>query len=283
MDMRMRYQQQTVSFLTMHGKERVIAPVLAQALGCQVCRVDGFDTDSLGSFSREIPRLTSALDTCRRKAEIGMGLSHTALGLASEGSFNTDPWSGLLPWNVEILVFIDAHNGWEIVGTAQGPAHNQSFTASDWASMSALARQHGFPAHQLCLRPSTVHDPRVIKGIDSWGDLKLAFDTCLQRSDQGWVHAESELRAFGNPTRMAMIERAAHDLAQKISQDCPQCHSPGYQVVSHRSGLPCAACGLPTRMATHAVWRCAYCQHSHEAALAQSSHADPSRCDNCNP
>jgi hypothetical protein len=252
-------------------------------LGCQVCRVDGFDTDSLGSFSRETPRLTSALDTCRRKAEIGMGLGHTALGLASEGSFNTDPWSGLLPWNVEILVFIDAQNGWEIVGTAQGPAHNQAFTAPDWASMSALARQHGFPEHQLCLRPSMVHDPRVIKGIDRWGDLKLAFDTCLHRSDQGLVHAESELRAFGNPTRMAMIERAAHDLAQKISQDCPQCHSPGYQVVSHRSGLPCAACGLPTRMATRAVWRCACCQHSHEAALSQAPHADPSRCDRCNP
>jgi hypothetical protein len=29
--MAMRYQHQMVSFLTMHGKERVVAPVLAQA------------------------------------------------------------------------------------------------------------------------------------------------------------------------------------------------------------------------------------------------------------
>ena len=66
--MLLRYQNESVSFLTKHGKERVIAPVLEQALGCQVCWVDGFDTDTLGSFSRETPRVTSALETCRHKA-----------------------------------------------------------------------------------------------------------------------------------------------------------------------------------------------------------------------
>ena len=118
----------------MHGKERVIAPVLEQALGCRVFCVGGFDTDTLGSFSRETPRLTSALATCRRKAEVGMGLACTSLGLASEGTFNNDPWSGLLPWNVEILVFIDHTHGREVVGTAQGPAHNHQITANDWPS-----------------------------------------------------------------------------------------------------------------------------------------------------
>jgi ribosomal protein S27AE len=97
------------------------------------------------------------------------------------------------------------------------------------------------------------------------------------------VHVESELRAFGNPTRMAMIERAAQDLVQKINQACPECDGPGYQVVSHRKGLPCAACGQPTRMPTHALWRCAHCQHSQEVVLAQARNADPSRCDHCNP
>ena len=141
MAMAMRYPQQPVSLLTNHGKQRVIAPVLEQGLGCRICWVDGFDTDTLGSFSRETPRLTSALDTCRRKAEIGMGLAHASLGLASEGTFNADPWTG----------------------------------------------------------------------------------------------------------------------------------------------LPCAACGQPTRMATHALWRCAHCQHSQEVVLAQARNADPSWCDHCNP
>jgi len=279
----MRYQHQTVGFLTNHGKQRVIAPVLEQALGCQVCWVDGFDTDTLGSFSRETPRLTSALDTCRRKVEIGMGLAHTHLGLASEGTFTADPWSGLLPWNVEILVFIDQAHGWEVVGTAQGPAHNHQITLQDGATLRAFAQQNGFPEHQLCLRPNSADDQRVIKGIDNWDGLQAAFQMCQGLSAQRQVHVESELRAFGNPTRMAMIERAAHDLVQKIQQSCPQCDGPGYQVVSHRAGLPCAACGRPTRMATHAQWRCAHCQHSQEVALAQAGNADPSRCDHCNP
>ena len=278
-----RYQHQVVSFLTNHGKERVVAPVLAQALGCQVRWVGDFDTDTLGSFSRDTPRLDSALATCRRKAEIGMDLAQAALGLASEGSFHADPWSGLLPWNVEILVFIDRTHGWEVVGTAQGPAHNHHTTVHDGDALQAFAQQHGFPEHQLCLRPDSANDPRVIKGIDSWAGLQQAFHTCWGQSDQRQVHVESELRAFGNPTRMAMIERAAQDLVQKINQACPQCDGPGYQVVSHRSGLPCAACGLPTRMATHAVWRCAHCRHSQEVALAQNRTADPSRCDHCNP
>ena len=281
--MAMRYQHQMVSFLTMHGKERVVAPVLAQALGCQVTWVGDFDTDTLGSFSREIPRVTSALATCRRKAEIGMGLAQTSLGLASEGSFNADPWSGLLPWNVEILVFIDHTHGWEVVGTAQGPAHNHHTTVHDVDALQVFAQQHGFPEHQLCLRPDSVQDPRVIKGVDSLEGLRRAFHTCWGQSAQGLVHVESDLRAFGNPTRMAMIKRAAQDLVQKINQACPQCDGPGYQVVSHRSGLPCAACGRPTRLATHALWRCAHCQHSQEVVLAQARNADPSRCDHCNP
>jgi hypothetical protein len=281
--MLLRYQHQPVSFLTMHGKERVIAPVLEQALGCRVFWVSGFDTDTLGSFSRETPRVTSALETCRRKAEIGMGLAHTPLGLASEGSFNVDPWSGLLPWNVEMLVFIDRTQGWEVVGTAQGPAHNHHITAQDWPTLRVFAQQHGFPEHQLCLRPDSADDPRVIKGVASWDGLEKAFQICQGLSAQRQVHAESELRAFGNPTRMAMIERAAQDLVQKINQACPECDGPGYQVVSHRSGLPCAACERPTRLATHALWRCAHCQHKQEVALAQARSADPSRCDHCNP
>lgn len=279
----MRYHLQTVSLLTMHGKERVIAPVLEAGLGCTVAHIDSFDTDSLGSFSRDVARTGSAWQTCRRKAEMGMGLAQTALGVASEGSFTADPWSGLLPWNVETLVFIDATHGWDITGVAQGPAHNHQTRVQTWSELARFAEQHGFPGHQLCLRPHGDHDTRVLKGIASWEDLKQGFGFCLAQSDGQPVHVESELRAFGNPTRMAMIARAAQDLVDKIRHDCPACHKPGYQVTSHLSGLPCAACGSPTRMATHAVWRCAHCEHSHPEPMATTSRADPSRCDRCNP
>ncbi len=66
---------QTIVLLTRHGKERVMAPTLESALGCRIEVVDGFDTDQLGTFTREIPRAGTQLEAARRKARIGMELS----------------------------------------------------------------------------------------------------------------------------------------------------------------------------------------------------------------
>ncbi len=40
------YQNQKVALLTMHGKEKIIAPILEPHLGCVVEHVTGFDTES---------------------------------------------------------------------------------------------------------------------------------------------------------------------------------------------------------------------------------------------
>ena len=79
------YRGRRVALLTRHGKERALAPVLEPALGCRVERVGGYDTDQLGTFTREIPRAGTQLEAARRKARIGMELAGLPLGLASEG------------------------------------------------------------------------------------------------------------------------------------------------------------------------------------------------------
>lgn len=53
-----------------------------------------------------------------------MELAGLPLGMASEGSFGPDPYVGMFPWNVEILVLIDDELGLELVGMAQGRAHH---------------------------------------------------------------------------------------------------------------------------------------------------------------
>ena len=98
------YAGRQVALLTQHGKERVIAPVLEAALGCRVERVARYDTDLLGTFTRDIPRAGTQLDAARRKARLGMELAGLPLGLASEGSFGPDPFTGMFPWNVEFLI-----------------------------------------------------------------------------------------------------------------------------------------------------------------------------------
>ncbi|HSW33828.1 MAG TPA: DUF6671 family protein [Steroidobacteraceae bacterium] len=60
---------------------------------------------------------------------------------------------------------------------------------------------------------------------------------------------ESDLRAHANPTRMAMIRQAAEDLATRYRSPCPRC-------------------GAPTR---------------EMRARSDLMHADPARCDLCNP
>ena len=85
------YRDQQVALLTQHGKEGVIAPVLAKLLGCRVEKVEGFDTDLLGTFTRDIAREGSQLGAARKKARIGMELSGFSIGIASEG------WVGSAP------------------------------------------------------------------------------------------------------------------------------------------------------------------------------------------
>jgi len=170
------YAGQRIALLTQHGKERVIAPVLDAALGCRVECVSGYDTDLLGTFSRDIPRAGSQLEAARRKARIGMELSGLSLGLASEGAFGPDPVAGLLPWNVELLVFIDDEHGIEVTGMAQQATQFSHLLTEDWEQAAQFAHQAGFPEHLLVVRPQNQDDHRIQKGMADWTSLEAAFN-----------------------------------------------------------------------------------------------------------
>jgi hypothetical protein len=81
----------SVAFLTRHGKEMLLAPLLEPAIGCRLIHVDSLDTDALGTFTREIPRQGTQLHAARRKAEQGAALSGCRFAIASEGAFVSDP------------------------------------------------------------------------------------------------------------------------------------------------------------------------------------------------
>lgn len=278
-----RYAGRRVALLTQHGKERVIAPALEPALGCRVEHVTGFDTDLLGTFTGETPRPGTQLDAARRKARRGMELAGLPLGLASEGSFGPDPFTGMFPWNVELLVWIDDELGLEIVGMAQGAARNGHLQSGDWPEVEAFAKREGFPEHQLVLRPDGPHDRRLHKGLADWGSLRAAFDACRAASSHGRVFAEVDLRAFANPSRMQQIERAAADLRQRIASTCPECDTPGFWAAERQPGLPCAACGLPTPGTLSEVWACLRCRHRSTRHRTDRQTAEPRHCPHCNP
>ncbi|MGD8570321.1 MAG: hypothetical protein PVJ39_19695 [Gammaproteobacteria bacterium] len=65
------YRNAQVALLTQHGKRRVIAPVLETSLSCHVTHVGGFNGDSLGTFTRNIPRAGTQLEATRKKPPSG--------------------------------------------------------------------------------------------------------------------------------------------------------------------------------------------------------------------
>lgn len=277
------YAGSRIALLTQHGKERVIAPVLDAALGCRVERVGGFDTDQLGTFTRDIPRAGNQLEAARRKARIGMELSGLPLGLASEGALGADPMVGLLPWNVELLLFIDDVRGIEVVGMAQQATRFAHLLTGDWDAARRFAREAGFPEHHLVVRPQGDDDPRIDKGIATWAALEAAFLRARGQAQNGLVFLENDARAHAHPTRMGTISLAAEDLAARLNSRCPACGTPGFWVVKREADLPCADCGAPTREIRADVYGCPKCDHRETRERAGVEHADPGRCDFCNP
>jgi len=277
------YPGRQVALLTQHGKERVIAAVLEPALGCRVERVAGYDTDLLGTFTRDIPRPGTQLEAARRKARLGMELAGLPLGLASEGSFGPDPMTGMFPWNVEFLTWIDDDLGIEVVGVAQGKTNFGHVLTSNWEETEAFASRVGFPEHHLVLRPTDENDPRIRKGIVNRAELQAAFGWALGQSESRRVFIETDMRAHANPTRMDNIRLAAEELARKLRSFCSACGTPGFWIVERLTGLPCEGCGASTRETRAEVYGCCKCAHRVTRERTDAMYASAGRCDYCNP
>ncbi len=271
------------SLLTQHGKEKVIFPELQQTNELEVFLVQGYDTDKLGTFTREIPRLGSQLDAARKKARIGMELSGARLGVASEGSFNQDPYTGLIPWNYELVLLMDDTRGLEISGFSSSFAQSASKKLSSWDELISFLSEAQFPTHHLILRPDDEYHPNCKKGLDCLDSLKEAFFWAMHQSKTNHVFVENDLRAHTNPTRMANILKATQDLARKMNSLCPACSSPGFWISRTQNGLPCSRCDAPTNLPISNIWSCVKCAHTKEVVIENQTKADPSKCNFCNP
>ncbi len=50
------YHGVAIGFLTRHGKQEQVRGPLERALGCRIVHTDAYDTDLLGSFTKEVAR-----------------------------------------------------------------------------------------------------------------------------------------------------------------------------------------------------------------------------------
>jgi hypothetical protein len=268
---------------TRHGKEKVIAPLLSQALGVK-CQVPlDLDTDSIGTFTGEVERKSDALTSAREKCLMAMQFSQCDLAIASEGSFGAHPAICFIPANEEIILLKDRMNGIEIIGSELSMDTNFAGTSiCNTKQLEEFALNSGFPSHGLIVRKSSQEPMDVFKGITDWKVLHASL--CFLMEKYGCAYVETDMRAMFNPTRMNVIERAVQRLIKKIRLQCPQCHCPGFGVVDLTFGLPCACCKTPTRSIVSEIHQCQQCLFTKEIDYPSNKFwEDPCYCDQCNP
>ncbi len=271
---------------TMHGKERVVAPLLEGALGVRVRVPGGLDTDRFGTFSREIERTGTQLDAARAKIAAAFALEPDArLGLASEGSFGPHPYIPFVPLGRELLVLIDRKTGFELIGHhASLSANSAHVVAASLAEAMAFAERIGFPDQGLIVMGADGEQPApehlLVKTIETVDDLQRSVEKAIDRCGAAFV--ETDMRAHRNPTRMRAIKRATLDLVRRYRSLCPECDRPGFAITERLAGLPCSWCGEPTNALRAEVMVCAGCAHRTERPV-EAATADPGQCNDCNP
>ncbi|MBF7728794.1 DUF6671 family protein [Pseudomonas sp. N040] len=268
---------QTLAFLTKHDKAPLVADCLAD-IGFAVKTVDSFDTDRLGTFSREVARTGSAHETALTKARLAAQLAGTRYGLGSEGSFGRDPYLRMLPWDSELLCWWDAEQGYAVYASQGGSDTNY---AQRWVTSledaRAFASKAGFPEHALIIGQSG--DGVFCKGLRDPAQFEQIVLAILHTQDRVWL--ETDMRAHLNPSRQALIKRAANQLAMRLAINCPACQAAGYSVQQLQPGLACLDCAHPTAQTLSELWLCGACGHAE--TRYRTGFAEPGHCPQCNP
>jgi len=277
------FKGRSLVIATKHEKEKVIAPLLEQALGVACFIQEGFDTDTLGTFTGEIERELDPIATARQKCLLAMEVSNCDLGIASEGSFGPHPSIFFVSADDEFLIFIDKKNDLEIIVRELSTETN--FNGSEIKNEQELldfADLVKFPSHGLILRKSKIDNSYIVKGITNLEDLKKSFHLMLEKFNN--VYAETDMRAMHNPSRMTVIKNATKKLVDKVNSCCPQCNIPGFGVTDAKKGLECSLCGSPTNSTLSFIYSCQKCHFKKEEMYPhKKTTEEPMYCDFCNP
>ena len=269
------------AFATMHGKERVVAPLFFARLQIDVWVARGIDTDALGTFTGERPRRGSAKDAAIAKARLALEACPAATyGIGSEGSFNPDSVLPFVTSGHEVIALTDRDGKLALFGhdvTTETNCTEVTVTTIDEARDAA--RRFGFPNHAAVV--THAHDV-LVKGIQSEDDLRATVAETLRAHGSACI--QSDMRAHMNPTRMRSIERAALRLIASAESLCPLCKRPGYEIVDRLPGLPCRECGAQTDLTRKLVYGCLGCEVIEERDRSDGrTQAFPGECNACNP
>lgn len=273
----------------MHGKEQVLSGLFADNLEARLVLPVGMDTDKFGTFSGEIERSADVKSVLRRKAHKGMERLGLEYGLASEGSFSSQPWLPFLGNNQESLLFVDARNEIEIFANVVNPSRQIDFCEAESESdVINFCRRVGCGSQGVILKPDYNHlDPAwIFKGIINELDAVKIFHQIQEKFESKKIWIETDHRSHFSPKRQKVIFKAGEKLMGSLMSQCPRCHTPGFQMSDYLRGLVCSGCGLKSNKAEKEIWTCLSqsCDYNEiRNRLDGIKSLDPSQCHWCNP
>lgn len=268
---------------TKHAKESVIQPLFEKEFNVTCHTNTTFDTDILGTFSGEIERRFSTMETLRKKCLLAAQEEKFDLIVASEGSFGTHPTLFFAAADDKFMLFLDLKNNIEI--SSREISLETNFSGEEVNTSNQLlvfAEKALFPSHALILKSSEKNPEIIYKGIVQKEDLLNKFQELKSKFSS--VFVETDMRAHLNPTRMQVIQKATEKLVAKIKKTCPSCNFPGFDVEEIIKGLPCDNCGLPTKSTLALKYSCKNCDFKQEQKFPNNKKfEEPTFCDYCNP
>jgi hypothetical protein len=288
------YAKAKAVLATMHGKEAVIAPAMLENAGIDVVTAASINTDLLGTFTGDVPRVGTMRDVAVRKARLGMEVTGLPVGIASEGSFGPHPVIPFIKADIELIVLVDDDHGLVLTESlVAAESNHDEIIVGDRAELNEFLLRVGFPQHALVVTPNLTQSSwwrihpefaRGRKGIATYEELAEAVYSRALRSEDRRARVTTDMRAHMNPTWMKVIAKLANQFARRIAHACPECGAPGFGRVGPSHGLRCRVCGEESTVRRGDRLACIACNCEREQPCTQiRAFAEPEECPSCNP
>jgi len=265
---------------TKHDKAKLVTKHFNEILGMQVQEVF-VDTDVFGTFSGEIERVGTPLETAVKKARVGIETTGNPFAIASEGSIGPDPIFGFINANIETMVFVDDELDIQVHETIKSNEIVAFTTSTLKNNLEEFLKKADFPNHALIVKPN--NGQGAIKGIRDLTELEAAIGKSRDLSTDGHATIESDLRAMCSPSRQKNISAVALKLVKRLATTCPDCQTPGWGLKSYVRGVECSECGdFSADAIKQEILGCFNCEYSALGAVINVT-LDPARCMSCNP
>lgn len=259
--------------------------MLTEALWVEIHVSESFDSDKFGTFTREKARAGDQRQAAKRKLMAALSQESLDLGVASEWSFWPHPQCPFLPWNTEILLFLDLKNDLEIEALYTTFDTNMAGKyVSSVEKALEFATKIGFPEHGVIVRKSKNDTKSLYKNIRTVQELKDISSKLLSGFFTKKIYLETDMRAHRNPTRRNAILEVSKLLLKNLNSLCPSCSTPGYLVTDIERGLICKRCLQETELPEYEIFSCKKCGFSEKKECrVYWDFADPRYCNYCNP